>query len=135
MACAGSLCPKNVASFYYKLQDTYKEHRYEPSYIWNADESGAQAGSSGGGRVLAKTGARNVHIITPNEREHISILSCINAASDSIPNFYIFKGKKFQRAHIAKCEAGARMGMQKNAWMTGHLFEKWLNHFVNHLEQ
>jgi hypothetical protein len=118
---------------------TYRTHTMNmgtnPSHIWNADESGAQASRSGGGRVLAKTGAHNVHIITPNKREHISVLSCINAAGDSIPNFYIFKGKKFQRAHIAKCEAGARMGMQKNAWMTGHLFEKWLNHFVNHLEQ
>jgi hypothetical protein len=27
------------------------------------------------------------------------------------------------------------MGMQKNAWMTGHLFEKWLNHFVDYLEK
>jgi hypothetical protein len=82
---------------------------------------------------LAKIGARNVHSIIPNEHEHISVLSCISTACDSISNYYIFKSKKYQRARIAKCEVGARMGIQKNAWMTGHLFEKWLNHFVNHL--
>jgi hypothetical protein len=27
------------------------------------------------------------------------------------------------------------MGMQKNAWMTGHLFEKWLDHFTEHLQK
>jgi hypothetical protein len=135
MARARSLCPENVASFYNNLQEAYTEHEYDPSHIWNADESGAQARRSGGGRVLAKTGARSVHIITPNEREHISVLSCINAAGDSIPNYYVFKGKQYQRAYIAKCEVGARMAMQKNAWMTGHLFEKWLTHFAEHLEK
>jgi hypothetical protein len=27
------------------------------------------------------------------------------------------------------------MGMQKNAWITCHLFEKWLSHFVDQLER
>ena len=27
------------------------------------------------------------------------------------------------------------MGMQKNAWMTGHLFEKWLDHFIEYLQK
>jgi hypothetical protein len=135
LARAKSLCPENVATFYHNLEEAYTEHQYDPSHIWNADESGTQAGRSGGGRVLAKTGARNVHIITPNEREHISVLSCINASGDSIPNYYVFKGKQYQRAYIAECEVGARMGMQKNAWMTGHLFEKWLDHFTIHLQK
>jgi hypothetical protein len=135
MARARSLCPENVASFYHNLQEAYTEHEYDPSYIWNADESGAQAGRSRGGQVLAKTGTRSVYIITPNELEHISVLSCINVVGDSIPNYYVFKGKQYQRTYIAKCEVGARMGMQKNAWMTGHLFEKWLNHIAEHLEK
>jgi hypothetical protein len=27
------------------------------------------------------------------------------------------------------------MGMQKNAWITCHLFGKWLSHFVDRLER
>jgi hypothetical protein len=27
------------------------------------------------------------------------------------------------------------MGLQKNAWMIGHLFEKWLDHFTEHLHK
>jgi hypothetical protein len=111
MARARSLCPENVASFYHNLQEAYAEHGYDPSYIWNADESSAQVERSGGGQVLAKTGARSVYIITPNEREHISMLSCINAEGDSIPNYHVFKGKQYHRAYIAKCEIGTRMGM------------------------
>jgi hypothetical protein len=48
--------------------------------------TGAQAGRSGGGRVLAKTCTKNVHIITLNEHEYIFVLSYINVAGDSIPN-------------------------------------------------
>jgi len=59
------------------------------------DESGAQAGKSGKARVLARTGVRNVHIIPPNEREHLIALSCINVAGDNIPNYYVFKGKQY----------------------------------------
>ena len=67
MARAKNLCLENVATFYHNLQEAYIEHQYDPSYIWNVDESGAQAGRSGGGRVLAKMGTRNVHIIIPNK--------------------------------------------------------------------
>jgi hypothetical protein len=130
-----SLCPENVASFYHNLQEAYTKHGYDPSHIWNADASGTQVGRSERGRVLAKTSARSIHIITPNEREHISMLSCINAAGDSIPNYYVFKSKQYQRAYIAKCEVGARIGIQKNAWRIVHLFEKWRNHFAEHLEK
>lgn len=63
---AKGLCPINVATFYENLQ-IMLERGYEPSHIWNCDESGAQAGRNGGGRVLAKTGIRSVHSVIPKE--------------------------------------------------------------------
>jgi hypothetical protein len=29
-----------------------------------------------------------------------------------------------------KCEAGATMAMQRKAWMTSTLFNKWISHFI-----
>jgi len=82
-------------------------------------------------------GVKNVHLITPNECEHLTALSHINATSDCILNYYIFKGKRYQNVYITEFEEGARMAprmaMQENAWMIGYLFEKWLNHFVKNL--
>ena len=78
---------------------------------------------SGGATVLAKGGTRSVHSIEPNHREHPSVLSCVNADGGSIPNFYILKGSYFLEEYIARCEPGAVMGMQPNAWMTRWLFE------------
>ena len=48
------LCAKNVATFYENLQQLYEKYEYPPENIWNCDESGAQAGKSGGGRVWCK---------------------------------------------------------------------------------
>ena len=59
-----------------------------------------------------------IHTVLPNQREWLSVLVCINAAGDTILNFYIFKGKCFDRNYIEKCEFGATMAMQSRAWMT-----------------
>ena len=39
--------------------------------------------------AVAKGGVRQVYTISPHERKHISVLSCINEDGGCIPNFYI----------------------------------------------
>lgn len=129
---ARGLNPTSVASLYRNLEFIFRTHNYPADHIWNADESGAQAGRSGGGNlVFAKRGTRSVHAVVPDAREHITVLSCINAAGQSIPNYYIFKGRRRERDYICKCEVGATMSMQDNAWMSSYLFAGWISHFIN----
>ena len=66
------------------------------------DESRANASRNGVGKVLAARGFRNVHTIIPNEREWISVLTCINANRDTIPHYYIFKGVSTSRKIVTK---------------------------------
>jgi hypothetical protein len=106
---------------------------YEPSYVWNCDEYGAQAGKNGGGRVLAKTGVQSVYSIIPKEWEWLSVLVCVNVAGYHIPSFYIFRGKSFQRDYIKHCEDNASMAMQPRTWMTGYLLKSWIGHFVKNV--
>jgi hypothetical protein len=89
----------------------YDTHNYSPSHIWNCDESRVQAGCNGGAYVLAKIGSRNVYQVVLDEREWLIVLTCINAAGESIPNFYIFRGKRFRRNYIQFYEQGATMVM------------------------
>ena len=133
-ARAKGLCAENVASFYNNLEQAYETQNYPPERIWNCDESGAQAGRNGGGLVWAKKGSKTVHSLMPNEREWITVLSCINAGGESIPSFYIFEGKRRRENYIANCEAGASMAMQPHAWMTTELFSAWISHFIVALE-
>jgi hypothetical protein len=67
--------------------------------------------------------------IIPKESEWLSMLVCVNAAGYHIPNFYIFRGRSFQRYYIKKYEDNASMAMQSKAWMTGELFKSWISHF------
>ena len=122
--------PTIAENLYNNLEELYTTFQYPASHIWNCDESGVQARRRGGATVLAKRGSRAVHSIEPDQREHLSILSCINVARGCIPNFYILKGTYFLEAYIAHCEAGAAMGMQPNAWMTKWLFKIWILHFI-----
>ena len=129
------LNPSSVASLYENLQRAYDEHRYLPSHIWNADESGAQAGRGGGGTlVFAQRGTRSVHSILPNSKEHLTVLTCVNAVGQFIPNFYIFKGKR-NKNYILKCEPGACMAIQANGWMTAFLFSAWILHFTTVVQE
>jgi hypothetical protein len=108
---ARGLCPSSAASLYCNLEQLYTAFTYPPSHIWNCDESGVQAGRSGGATVLAKTESRSVHSIEPDQREHLSVLSCINAEGGSIPNFYILKGTYFLQDYVKRCEDNAVMAM------------------------
>ena len=98
------------------------------------DESGANASRNGVGKVFASRGTRNVHTITSNEREWISVLTSINANGETIPNYYIFKGMRSARDYLALCENGAIFGMQKRNWVDAYHFSKWMDHFVNILK-
>ena len=132
---ARGLCEENVKSFYANLRFLYDTNSYPSDKVWNCDESGAQAGRNGGALVLARRVTRTVHQVMPDEREWLSVLVCVNAAGEAIPSFYVFKGKRFKRNYIAKCESGAIMAMQPCAWMTGFLFAKWISHFVKSVAQ
>jgi hypothetical protein len=56
-----------------------------------------------------------MHLIFPNEHKWLFVLSCIIVEGDSIPNFYIFKGKQFRHNYIECCESGYTMAMQLRA--------------------
>ena len=85
--------------------------------------------------MWAQKGVRLVHKLTPNEREHITTLTCINVVGQHIPNFYIFKRKQIRKNYIIHCEDQAAMAMQPEAWMTQFLYSKWLFHFIQALSK
>ena len=133
VARAGALCSITIENLYANLERLYTD--YPPTHIWNCDESDVQVGRAGGATVLARKGSRSVHSIEPDQKEHLSILSCVNADGGCIPNFYILKGCYFLQNYIANCEEGVVMDMQPNVWMTRWLFESWISHFIECLKR
>jgi len=134
---AKHLNPDSVANFYGNLKKLYETHNYPTHHIWNCDESGAQVGKDGGGYVLAQKGCKTVHKkVTPDQREWITVVSCVNARGNTIPNFFIFKGKRNFRNYLTKTgKKGAVQVMQSKAWMTNALFVEWILHFLLNLSK
>ena len=130
MKRAKNLCPSQVQAFYENLQTLYNQEEYPSSHIWNVDESGANASRNGFGKVFTPRGTRNVHLLTPNEREWISVLTYINASGETIPYYYIFKGLRIRRDYIALCDDGTTFGMKKKRWVDSYQFSTWMDHFV-----
>jgi hypothetical protein len=124
------LCKESIQSLYSNL-----EHHYEAQQIWNVDKSGVQAGRNDGRMVIVRTGSRNVHSIIPDQREWLSVVACINAAWQTIPNFYILKGIQFHCNYIEHCEDKATMAMARKAWMSRPLFYAWLSHFITRVKE
>jgi hypothetical protein len=71
----------------------------------------------GSGLVWARRGPQIVHYLMPNEREWITILSCIDASGSNI-----FRGKRVMENYVEHCEDGASMAMQPEGWMIAFLF-------------
>ena len=132
---ARALCPQNVQRFYKNIKDLYKQHQYEPWQIWNCDETGAQTNKNGEGVVIAKRGTRSIHTIVSNERQQLSILVAMNSASYTMPNYYVFKGKRPRQEYIFLCEDGACIGMQENGYMDAQNFSTWMSFFITHHER
>ena len=92
LARARGLCPSAAASFYCNLKGLYDTWNYPPSHIWNCDESGVQAERSGRAIILAKVGSKYVHTIEPDQREYLSVLSCINTNGGKSSKFLYPQG-------------------------------------------
>ena len=79
VARALALNPTTAETLYSNLEFLYSFYKYLATHIWNCDESGVQVERFGGATVLAKCSTRSIHLIEPNQREHLSVLSCVNA--------------------------------------------------------
>ena len=95
IASARRMNPRNcVRGFYCNLPQFYKDNLYNPSHIWNVDESGCNASRSGLEKVLVKKGIMAVHIKILNEREWLSVLTSINATGRTSLTSSSSKGKE-----------------------------------------
>ena len=77
-----ALCLATTETLYSNLEYLYATYNYPPDHIWNCDESGVKVGILEGAIVLAKKESRSVHSIEPDQREHLSFLSCVMHMAD-----------------------------------------------------
>ena len=106
-----------------------------PARIWNCDETGKQLEHTPA-RVVALKGTRNVVGRTSNDRSHITIMACVNAAGERMPPRVIVKGKTSKSLfgyNTAAAPPNTVWSYQEKARMNEELCEKWFRKvFLQH---
>ena len=122
----------NITQFFSLLR---KWRQLNKSQIYAADETGVTEDGSRKQKVVVPRGVNRVYRSTFGFYEHVSILHIGNAAGDSLPPVWIFKGVAHD-AELAEDFAqfcgDSVYGSQRNGYFTNDHFLNVLRHFVRY---
>ncbi|GLV34055.1 hypothetical protein CBL_05075 [Carabus blaptoides fortunei] len=93
------------------------------------DEKGCRLTLHHQQNVIAKKGAKRVHLVAPEHAENVTIVACGNAMGHVIPPMILFKGRRMKPTFSDKLPPGSEVRMTTKGSMTTEVFVKWLEHF------
>jgi len=105
-----------------------------PKNIWSMDEVGFALSDAGGYRVLARKGSRNVKVLAPSDRQHISVVFRTNALGFCLEPCFILKSSNQVSSFLDNCKIAGFfsplvIGSDK-AYMTYSCFDIWTKYFT-----
>ena len=122
----------NVDKFFRIYQEELQKEQHSAERIWNVDETGFTAVHKPG-KILAKSGAKQVGKITSGEKGVTTTAVCaVNAMGQYIPPMLIYKRKRMNDILLKGAPPGTIGGCSDNGWITTELFLKWMKHFAHH---
>lgn len=130
-ARAQKMNPGIVNDYFAKLKAILTELELfdKPGNVYNMDEKGCRLTIHKQQTVLAKKGAKRVHLTAPEHGENVSIVGCGNALGQAIPPFILFKGKRLKPEWTDHLPPGSTAMMTQKGSMTNEAFISWLAHF------
>lgn len=126
-----------VDDHFKKLRDIYdKFDLYDhPEKIYNMDEKGCRLTIHHQQNVLAKKGAKRVHLQASEHAESVTIAGCVNALGTAIPPMVIFKGKRLKPELYDNLPQGSLVEKSAKGYMTNELFKIFLKHLSKYKSQ
>lgn len=123
-----------VSHHFNEVEKLYTELniQYNPERIYNMDEKGCRLTMHKQPTVIAKKGAKRVHIQVSEHGENVTIVGCANAVGNPIPPKVIFKGDRRNPENEKKLPLGSIVKMARKGSMTSDLFIDFLRHFAKH---
>lgn len=130
MRCVGFNKPQ-VERFFNQLKTMIEKHKFRPSRIFNADETGVSSVHENE-KVITMKGKRQVGKMTSGERgRNVSLMFCMSATGQFIPPLFIFPRVRMNNRLMIGAPAESISFATPNGWMTKDSFLKWLQHFVS----
>lgn len=132
MARAKGFTQKNVEKYFSILKTELKKINFDPSKIFNVDETGITVVQHKATRVVTCKGKKQVHKLSSAERgATTTVITCMSAAGQYIPPLLIFPQKRWQEELLDGAPPGSIGGCSDSGWVTGPLFLKWFEHFIS----
>lgn len=123
-----------VNDYFTKLKSIFTKLELfdKPGNVYNMDEKGCRLTIHKQQTVLAKKGAKRVHLTAPEHGENVSIVGCGNALGQAIPPFILFKGKRLKPEWTDHLPPGSAAMMTQKGSMTNEAFISWIEHFAKY---
>lgn len=125
---------KNVGDFFRNLKSVYDRFNFNPSNIYNLDETGNTTVHVPP-KVLAAKGQKQIGSVTSGERGvNVTMVAAINAVGNQVPPMLIFPRVHFKDHMLKGSPPGAIGGANPSGWINEHLFLDYLKHFIAHVK-
>ena len=125
---------ETVGNYFRELRTIITKHDLEskPHLIYNVDETGFQTEHEPAKAVGGRH--QKLNSITSERGALTTVLACGNAVGNSLPPYFVFKGKRDDPRLMAGALPGSRHSMSDTGWSNGEVFKKFLEeHFIPHL--
>ena len=119
---------ETMNQYFSLLKDVLDTHNLidNPVQIYNVDESGMLLDFKTP-NVVVETGSKKVRYRQGGKKGQVTIVACVNAVGQAIPQMIIFDAKNLKHAWTNNEVPGAKYGLSDNGWinvrkMTGETF-------------
>lgn len=132
MARVKGFTKANVDTFFKVLDPQLEKVNYDPVKVFNVDETGISVVQHKARKIIATKGKKEAQKLSSAERgATVTVVTCMSAAGQYVPPLLIFPQKRWQNELLDGAPPGSIGGCSDSDWITGPLFSKWLEHFIN----
>jgi hypothetical protein len=118
---------EHVERWFTAVGEKLEEHHYDPSNMYNMDESGFGIGEEQAIKVLVYLDCAQKHKVVGGKQEWVTAIECISAAGEALAPLLIFKGQDMNTRWInERSPKGWYFATSQNGWTSNDLGLAWL---------
>ena len=118
-----------IREWFNKLLAVRQQYCFQPSDIWNMDETGFRIGVARDQKVLSLNKQTPAYIAAGNNRETVTIIEAISADGATTPAMAIVAGKEHQETWFDELKDTTAVAVSFSGYSNDYLAYQWLQHF------
>jgi hypothetical protein len=125
--------PYVLQSWYEKYHEVVAKYGILPGDISNVDETGFRVGVGRRHKVIGKDQSKKVYMPDADNRQHVTVIECVQADGSIIPPMVIIPGKRhLERMFPEGLQDDVLMAVSDTGYNNDDLSLAWLYHYDKH---